>query len=107
MIRRFLEQFDPRAKFMVLLTYLTLFFLPLPLFTVTGYLAAIVFMNLISLGPRGVIRPFLSILPILLLVLILTPPFQREGEPFIVIGGRILVTTGGIKEALRDRKSVV
>lgn len=101
MIRRFLEQFDPRAKFMVLLIYLPLFFLPLPLFMVSGYLAAIVFMNLISLGPRGVIRPFLSILPILFLVLLLTPPFQREGEPFIVIGGRILVTTGGINEALR------
>ena len=101
MIRRFLEQFDPRAKFMVLLIYLPVFFLPLPLFMVSGYLAAIVFMNLISLGPRGVIRPFLSILPILFLVLLLTPPFQREGEPFIVIGGRILVTTGGINEALR------
>ena len=101
MISRFLEQFDPRAKFMVLLAYLPLFFLPLPILMVTGYLAAIVFINLISLGPRGVIRPFMSILPILLLVLFLTPLFQREGESFIVIGGRILVTTGGINEALR------
>jgi energy-coupling factor transport system permease protein len=101
LIRPFLEQFDPRAKFMVLLTYLPVFFLPLPILMLTGYLAAMVFMSLISLGPRGVIRPFLSILPILLLVLLLTPPFQREGEPFIVISGRILVTTGGINEALR------
>jgi len=101
LIRRFLEQFDPRAKFVLLLAYLPVFFLPLPILMVTGYLAAIVFINLLCLGPRGVIRPFLSILPILLLVLILTPPFQREGEPFIVIGGRILVTTGGMNEALR------
>jgi len=85
----------------VLLIYLTLFFLPLPILILAGYLAAIVFINLLSLGPKGVIRPFLSIQPILLLVLLLTPPFQREGEPFFIIGGRILVTTGGINEALR------
>ncbi len=101
MIRTFLEQFDPRAKFLVLLIYLTLFFLPLPILMLTGYFAAIVFINLLSLGLKGVIRPFLSILPILLLVLLLTPPFQRAGEPFIVIGGHILITTGGINEALR------
>lgn len=86
---------------MLLLAYLPVFFLPLPILMVTGYLAAIVFISFLCLGPKGVIRPFLSILPILLLVLILTPPFQREGEPFIVIGGRILVTTGGMNEALR------
>jgi energy-coupling factor transport system permease protein len=75
------------------------FFLPLRLAHLGAYLAASVLLIGISLGVGELWRPIRTILPILVLVLVLTPPFHREGNP--LIGEFRLLTDQGLEEAIR------
>jgi energy-coupling factor transport system permease protein len=92
---------DPRAKLPVLLAYLLLFLLPLPLPLLAGYLATVLVLTLLSTGFPGLIRPIRSILPLLILVLLLTPPFHREGRVFLAVRGFPVLTSCGLAEAVR------
>ena len=96
-----LVRFDPRAKLLVLLTLLVLFLLPLPLPLEAGYLALVGLLFLPAVGLRGLGRALRPVLPFLALILLLTPPFLREGRVLLAPFGHPLVTTGGLGEALR------
>jgi len=94
-----LHRFDSRVKLVNLLTLVVIFFLPLRLAHLAAYLAAAVALVVAVLGAGELWRPVRTILPILLLVLVLTPPFHREGTA--LIGGFPLLTDLGLQEALR------
>ncbi|MCF7953090.1 MAG: energy-coupling factor transporter transmembrane protein EcfT [Spirochaetales bacterium] len=98
-----LHAFDPRVKLLIVLGWSVLLFLPmpqpqfrLPLYSVTVFLLTAGF-----LGIRDAWTPIRSILPLLILVLLLTPPFYRDGTPVLLIGERVIVTSGGIEETVR------
>lgn len=97
----FLHRFDPRAKLLLLLELIVLFFLPLPLGPLAGYLGALAGLTAVAVGPRQALRPVRLLLPILLLVLLLTPPFYREGRILLALRGFPLLTSDGLAEALR------
>lgn len=94
-----LHRYDARAKLVNVLTLVVIFFLPLRLPFLAGYLAAVAALIVCLLGVGELWRPIRAILPILVLVLLLTPPFHREGTP--LVGHFPLVTDLGFREALR------
>ena len=96
-----LHRFDPRPKLILLVVTTVVFFLPMPPLYLTPYVALLALLTILCLGPRELVTPILGILPILLFVAILTPLFRREGEPILLLSGRVMVTTGGLKETGR------
>ncbi len=96
-----LHRLDPRPKLILLVVTSVVFFLPIPPLYLTPYVALLALLTLLCLGPRELAIPMLAILPILLIVTILTPLFRREGEPILLLLGRVIATTGGLKETGR------
>jgi energy-coupling factor transport system permease protein len=99
--RSFLHRFDPRCKLVLLLLFLILFLLPIPLPLYAGYFAFLVLIILAALSARELLSPLRVIGPLLLLVLVLTPPFHRQGQVYLSIAGWPLLTSGGVLETAR------
>lgn len=97
----FLHRFDPRAKVICLLGSAAAFFYPLSLPWPAGYLFFWLVVSAAALGPRQAVAPLRTIMPLLVLVIILTPLFNRQGDAVLVIRGVVLVTSGGLEETLR------
>jgi energy-coupling factor transporter transmembrane protein EcfT len=96
-----LHRYDPRTKIILLLACLIIFFLPLPVEYLSVYLAALVTLSVSFLGLSNTWRPLRLILPILGLVLVLTPPFHRHGPALITIRNLPILTVPGLLLALR------
>lgn len=56
---------------------------------------------LLTLGARELLRPLRTIAALLLLVLLLTPPLRPGGQVYIRLGGLILLSADGAREAAR------
>jgi energy-coupling factor transport system permease protein len=96
-----IHRFDPRGKILLLVIILVTFFLPLRIEHLGIHLAAVAALAVTFLGIRNTLRPLRLILPILVLVLILTPPFHREGHVLFSIGNHPILTVAGLLEACR------
>ncbi len=96
-----LHRYDPRAKMLLLLAFLVLFFLPIRVGQLAAYLAVLVLLSGVFIGIPNTTRPLRLILPILILVLLLTPPFYREGRALLTIGGFTILSLNGLLLALR------
>jgi energy-coupling factor transport system permease protein len=96
-----LHRYDPRGKTLLLLTFLVLFFLPIRVVHLGAYLAVLVVLSVTFLGLPNTLRPIRMILPILILVLLLTPPFYREGPVLISVKGVVILSLPGLLEAIR------
>lgn len=95
------HRFDPRGKIILLLILLITFFLPLKIEHLAIHLAVVAALTVIFLGIGNALRPLRLILPILILVLVLTPPFHREGPVLFSIRSFPILTAFGLLEALR------
>jgi len=96
-----LHRFDPRCKLPLAALFTALFFLPLPLALLGAYLGAVALALWLFLGFRELVRPLRTIAPLLLLVVLLTPPFHRGGEVYLRLGGLTLLSDAGAREAAR------
>jgi len=96
-----LHLYDPRAKLVVLLALVVFFFLPVPVLFYAPYLLLLAVLIALSLELKELGRPIAAILPILVLVTVLTPPFHRGGQPLVEVSGWVLLTTGGLEETGR------
>ena len=95
------HRYDPRAKIVLLLAFLSLFFLPIPVGRLGAYLAVVLLVTGVFLGILNILRPIRLILPILILVVLLTPPFHRYGPVLVSIRGFSLLSVPGLMETLR------
>lgn len=95
------HRYDPRAKTLLLLAFLVLFFLPIRVGYLAAYLAVLVALSGVFLGISNTLRPIRLILPILVLVLLLTPPFYREGNALLTVRGLTVLSVSGLMLALR------
>ena len=95
------HRFDPRAKIVLLLAFLVLFFLPVRIEYLAAQLALVLAASSLLLGFRSTLRPIRLILPILVLVLLLTPPFNREGRVLIAVRHTTILSTEGLLTAVR------
>lgn len=96
-----LHRIDPRAKLFVLVAFLVCFFLPLSLPLLIACLCAAALLGGICLGVRDLLLPFKLIFPLLVLVMLLTPPFHRQGAVLLAPWGFPLYTAAGLETALR------
>jgi energy-coupling factor transport system permease protein len=96
-----LHRFEPRCKLLLTVLFTVLFFLPVPLALLGAYLGIVALAILLGLGFRELLRPLRTIAPLLLLVLLLTPPFHRGGQAYLRLGGFTLLSQDGVREALR------
>jgi len=99
--KSFLHRYDPRPKLLSLVLFTIIFFLPFKPPVLACYCLALCICTGLSLGLRELALAVRSILPILILVILLTPPFTTTGEVLLRIGNRAFVTTGGLIETLR------
>ncbi len=97
----FVHHLDPRPKLIILIVFIIVFFLPMKLMLLSLYMLTICLITLAFLGFAELVRPIRSILPILLMVMLLTPPFHRSGVIIFAPFGFPLITSGGMFEALR------
>jgi energy-coupling factor transport system permease protein len=81
------------------LLFTVLFFLPLRLPLLAAYLGSLALALWLCLGIRELLRPLRTVAPLLLLVLLLTPPFHRGGQAFLRLGGFTLLSADGLREA--------
>ncbi|GEM_PF-309755 len=95
------HNFDPRTKIVLLLAFLALFFLPIPVAQLGIYLAVVLLITSIFLGIHNTLRPIRLILPVLILVVLLTPPFHRYGTVLVSIRGFTVLSLPGLLETLR------
>jgi len=98
--RSALHSFDPRCKLALAVLFTVLFFLPLRLPLLAAYLGAVCLAIGLFLGFRELLRPLRTIAPLLLLVLLLTPPFHRGGQVYLRLGGFPLLSAEGMREAV-------
>jgi energy-coupling factor transport system permease protein len=90
---------DPRLKLLMMMVWV-LFFVLSSHFAVQGaYFLLLVLLLALGRSVRVLFIALRSIWPILLLVLLLTPPFHGGGDPLFHIGGLYRVSTGGLAEA--------
>ncbi|UCF98629.1 MAG: energy-coupling factor transporter transmembrane protein EcfT [Spirochaetaceae bacterium] len=96
-----IHRFDPRAKMLLLLVFLILFFLPIRVRHLGVYLAVVTVLSAVFIGTANTLRPLRLIAPILVLVMLLTPPFYREGSVLIALRGFTIVSVPGLLLAIR------
>jgi len=92
---------DPRPKLILLVFFCTAFVLPVPAALLIPHLILIALITALCLGARDLTRPILSIMPILLLILILTPIFFRGGRPLVRLYTWVILSSGGLNETAR------
>lgn len=96
----FLHRFDARAKLLLLLPVTASFFVPSS--PAAGGVLVLLLAAVIAaaFGPRELAVPLKPILPVLVLVCLLTPPFTRGGRVLVEIAGFPLVTAAGLGATL-------
>jgi energy-coupling factor transport system permease protein len=98
--RSILHKLDPRAKLLLLVPLFVCFFLPVPPLALFPFAAALMLLVAVTLGPRELLSPLRAILPVLIFICLLTPPFHRDGTPLIQAFGVPLLTSGGLRWTL-------
>jgi energy-coupling factor transport system permease protein len=96
----FLHAFDPRAKLFLLVPVVACFFLPAPAWVPAAFAAALAAVIVVSLGPRELLPPLQAMAPVLLFIVLLTPPFHRAGPAVIDVNGFALLTADGLRETV-------
>lgn len=96
-----LHKADPRIKTIVLLTIVILLFFPLSMTAMTTVLFLLVTSVIKSLGFSKLLHSLKMILPILIFITILTPPFFRGGDTILTIRNTIILTSIGIEQTLQ------
>lgn len=96
-----LHKADPRIKTIILLTIVILLFFPLSITAMTIIISLLLLTGINSLGFFKLMQPLKMILPIIIFVIILTPPFFRGGEAVMVIKNTVILTIAGIEQTLR------
>ena len=92
---------DPRFQLLALLIWVVAFIYPSDLASQGECYLGVIVLFAIGLPLRSILVPIRSIWPILVLVLLLTPPFHVGGRTILDIGGWYRLSTAGLGEALR------
>ena len=95
----FLHRADPRIKIFFLLFFSLFFFLPLHLAKHYAMIAFFIAAGTVSTGFSDILRPLKIVMPLLVLIILLTPPFHLHGKVYLTVFSRTVATSGGIYEA--------
>ncbi len=101
MMEILIKRFDPRVKSIFLVVFVTVFFLKISLPLLLAYLFLMALLASMFFGIKSLKAPVLGIAPLLVLILILTPLFNRNGTGLLVIGSIPIVTWNGLSLGFR------
>ncbi|HKK65553.1 MAG TPA: energy-coupling factor transporter transmembrane component T [Clostridia bacterium] len=96
----FVHKADPRMKFSLLILWVIALILPVSIAALAAYYLALVLLIWAGLSLGQVFQPLKTIWPLLLMIALLTPPFHQSGRELYQVGGFILITKGGLQEAI-------
>jgi len=94
--KTFVHTFDPRAKFFLLIVFTTTMFLPFQIEFLASYAVIMILLAFPAAGFRNAFSPLKVLIPIIILIIVLTPPFIKEGEILITYNNWILLTDTGL-----------
>ncbi len=96
-----LHKADPRIKTTVLLCMVIFFFLPVSIAAIFVIFTSLILIGINSLGSLRILQPFKMILPILIFVIILTPPFFKGGNIILMFNNIVFLTSEGVVQTIR------
>lgn len=91
-----LHRLDPRVKLLLLVPAIACFFFRVPVVAELPALVVIALVVAFAFGARELWHPIRAIGPVLILMCLLTPPFNTGGRALVRIGTLPLVTTDGL-----------
>ncbi|MGM0431518.1 MAG: energy-coupling factor transporter transmembrane component T family protein [Spirochaetota bacterium] len=80
-----LHRFDPRVKLLTAFVFSIYTFLPIPFVWLLVLFACLMLLTSWTLGIREAVAPARSMWPLLIMIVLLTPPFYRE-DPLLITG---------------------
>ncbi len=95
-----LHRFDCRLKLVMLPFFVIYYFFPLPPVCPGALLFLTAFLVVSVSGIADLLRPLKMIFPLLLLIILLTPLFNRGGDPLIIAGSLTILTRSGLIETI-------
>ena len=98
--KSFLHMLDPRIKLIYLLFFSVVFFLPVSVMKYYTVFLLIFISACIASGFRNVMGPIKVIMPLLILIMLLTPLFHPEGAVIFKAGNFVILTSPGLNETL-------
>lgn len=95
-----LYKIDPRAK--VLTTLITCIFVFLPIYFsfLVIFSLSIIVLSFYSIGVEDTKRIFNSVLPMLIIMLIFSPFYERDGKALLMIKNTLILTKEGLLQSL-------
>ncbi|NCC65893.1 MAG: energy-coupling factor transporter transmembrane protein EcfT, partial [Spirochaetia bacterium] len=96
-----LYRFDPRAKLLLMVLLCILFFLPVTLVGLIVVVLLIISIGTLNVGIKAASKTFVSILPMLIIMVLFTPFNVRDGDALLQIGSFTVVTLQGVLQATR------
>ncbi|RKX82148.1 MAG: hypothetical protein DRP57_10500 [Spirochaetes bacterium] len=97
----FIHKFDARAKLIALAEFVIFFFFPVSITILAVFLLFIMIFLIVTARINSLLNSLKAILPLLILVLFITPFFNRTGNPILIISGKTIFSHNGIMDALR------
>jgi len=91
---------DPRSKVMLTLYLCVYVFLPVTFASVVGVALFSIGISLYSLGKKNTLTILLSVLPMLIIMLIFSPLYERGGTPLWMCGTTVVLTKEGLLQSL-------
>ncbi len=96
----FLHRLDPRLKIIYLLFFSVIFFLPVSVVKYYSAFALIFISSSVSVGIRNTLSPLKVIMPLIFLIMLLTPLFHTGGTVILRSGSFTILTSSGLSETL-------
>jgi energy-coupling factor transport system permease protein len=91
---------DPRAKVMATLFTCAYVFTPVNFYSVVGIGVLFIIVSLHSIGMKNTKSVFLTVLPMLVIMLLFSPLYDRGGTPLWVYGDTLILTKEGLRQSL-------
>jgi len=94
--RGFLYKCDPRAKVIATLVSCVFVFLPLYFSALVVFASLLIVVSFYSVGRKNTNNIFKAILPMLILVIIFSPLYEREGRELLKYNNTVILTYEGL-----------
>lgn len=95
-----LYSMDPRAKVMATLFACVFVFTPVNFFAVAGLGIFFVLLSIYSIGLKNTRSVFYTVLPMLIIMLLFSPLYERGGTPLWIYRDTVILTKEGLHQSL-------
>jgi energy-coupling factor transport system permease protein len=98
--RGFLYKIDPRAKVIATLISCIYVFTPVSFYSIIALGIFFILLSFYSIGKKQTKNVIKSILPMLIIMLLFSPLYERDGSPLWIINNLLILTKEGLIQSL-------